>query len=223
MNKSIERVLLCVVIACFGMITLVAQTTQPTTRTSTQPTTQAINKSKDMLHKPYHSIGDYPSSYTTATLVQRTVDGLGYRYHWASEGLLDSDLNYSPGNDGITTFETLKHIYSLSLTVLTTIKGEDNIRPLPEHNMAYEELRNATLNNLKEASDFLANNPNINFEDRELTFARGEKRSSYPFWNLINGPLMDAVYHTGQVVSFRRTSGNPVHPKMNVFSGRAPY
>ena len=227
MNQYIKSVFFCGVLACLGMNTIAAQTTQPSKTISTQPTskptTQAMKKSELMPNKPYHNIGEYPSTFTTATAIQRTIDGLGYRYHWASEGLLEADLNYSPGNDGITTFETLKHIHNLSVTIMTTVKGQDNLRPSPEYDMDYEELRNATLENIKAASDFLAQHPNTNFDERELTFVRGEKRSAFPFWNLLNGPILDAVYHTGQIVSFRRTSGNPVHPKMNVFSGKAPY
>ena len=32
--------------------------------------------------------------------------------------------------------------------------------------------------------------------------------SEYPFWNQLNGPIADAIWHVGQVVSFRRTAGN---------------
>jgi hypothetical protein len=38
-------------------------------------------------------------------------------------------------------------------------------------------------------------------------------------YNLINGPIADATWHTGQVASFRRSSGNPIHSKINQFSG----
>ena len=41
-----------------------------------------------------------------------------------------------------------------------------------------------------------------------------------PFWNLINGPFSDIIYHTGQVVAFRRISGNPINPGVNVFVGQ---
>ena len=29
----------------------------------------------------------------------------------------------------------------------------------------------------------------------------------------------DAIYHTGQIVSFRRTTGNPIDSSVNVFMG----
>jgi hypothetical protein len=31
-----------------------------------------------------------------------------------------------------------------------------------------------------------------------------------PFWHIINGPLSDALTHTGQINSFRRLNGNGV-------------
>ena len=31
----------------------------------------------------------------------------------------------------------------------------------------------------------------------------------YPFWSLLNGPIADMIWHVGQVVTFRRSLGNP--------------
>ena len=45
-------------------------------------------------------------------------------------------------------------------------------------------------------------------------------RSEFPLWNLINGPIQDAVWHSGQVVAFRRASGNPINSKISVFNGK---
>ena len=41
----------------------------------------------------------------------------------------------------------------------------------------------------------------------------------YPFWNEINGPISDALWHTGQIVSFRRSSGNPFPSNISVLQG----
>lgn len=41
-----------------------------------------------------------------------------------------------------------------------------------------------------------------------------------PFYNLINGPIADAIWHTGQLASFRRSSGNPINSKVNHFTGK---
>jgi hypothetical protein len=37
---------------------------------------------------------------------------------------------------------------------------------------------------------------------------------------MINGPIADALWHAGQVVTLRRVSGNPINPKVSVFNGR---
>ncbi len=42
----------------------------------------------------------------------------------------------------------------------------------------------------------------------------------YPFWNNINGPIADAIWHVGQVVSFRRSSGNPFPKGVSVLTGK---
>ena len=54
----------------------------------------------------------------------------------------------------------------------------------------------------------------------KVIFDREERKMSFPLWNLLNGPLSDALYHTGQVVSFRRTTGNPIQKGVNVFLGK---
>jgi hypothetical protein len=41
-----------------------------------------------------------------------------------------------------------------------------------------------------------------------------------PFWNMINSPISDYLWHIGQVVSFRRSSGNPFNSKVEVFLGK---
>ena len=53
----------------------------------------------------------------------------------------------------------------------------------------------------------------------QVIFDRQGKESRFPIWNLINGPIEDLVYHTGQIVSFRRTTGNPIPKGVNVFMG----
>ena len=57
-------------------------------------------------------------------------------------------------------------------------------------------------------------------EDYMVRFESADKFSEFPFWNLLNGPIADAINHVGQVVSFRRSSGNPIHPGVRVFIGK---
>ena len=46
---------------------------------------------------PFSSIPDAPASYSATTVMSRMMDGLGYRYYWASEGLTDEVLDYRVG------------------------------------------------------------------------------------------------------------------------------
>jgi len=167
---------------------------------------------------PYFEIPSEPDTYTAATVAARMVDGLGYRYFWATEGLRDEDLAYDPGNDGKTCSEVLDHLAGLSNFVLTAVHKEiTGARKVPE-GMTWEQKRKFTLNNFKEISEILKNTGDVS--EYKIVFRRKDQTSEFPFWNLLNGPLSDAIYHTGQIVSYRRTTGNPSNPNVNVFRGK---
>jgi uncharacterized damage-inducible protein DinB len=169
---------------------------------------------------PYHQIPEYPQDYSTGNVIARMIDGLGYRYYWASKDLKEKDLNYRPSEDGRTALETLQHLYGLSLTIVNAPKSEPNIRPLDFTVYSYNELRKMTLQNLKKASELVTHKTSNHFNNYEVIFKRGEQEFEFPFWHMLNGPIADALYHTGQIVVMRRASGNPINPNVNVFMGK---
>jgi len=169
---------------------------------------------------PYHQIPEYPADYESGNVAARMVDGLGYRYYWATKDLRPEDLAYQPSADAQSAAQTIEHLYGLSLTIINATKGLPNMRPIDFPDHSFEERRAATLRNLKAASDNLKGVKGKNLEGYTVIFQRGEKTSEFPFWNLINGMLADAIYHTGQIVSFRRTTGNPMHSGVNVLMGK---
>lgn len=168
---------------------------------------------------PYYTIPDYPESYSQATLVSRMIDGLGFRYYWATEGLRNQDLYYTPGNESRNIITNCGHIHDLAVMVHNAVMGKPNVRPQKKEDLGFTELRKRTLTLLKEASDYLKENDQLTMDGLPIVFQRGEKKSEVPFWNLLNGPLADALWHTGQVVAFRRASGNPLPQGVNVFMG----
>lgn len=168
---------------------------------------------------PYHEIPAYPESYTAENVAARIVDGLGYRYYWATDGLTEKDLAYKPSEDGRTIEETLDHIYGLSNTIANATTQKPNIRGERE-TLTFEEKRKRTLDNIKTASESLKNSGDNGLADFPIIFQRGDQKREFPFWNLLNGPIADAIYHVGQIVSQRRASGNPMNPKVNVFIGK---
>ena len=57
-------------------------------------------------------------------------------------------------------------------------------------------------------------------DEFDIVFINGERKTEFPFWNLLNGPIADALWHVGQVVTFRRSSGNPFNAKASVLTGK---
>ena len=161
---------------------------------------------------PYAAFPPAPDHYSAGTVVSRLLDGLGFRYYWATEGLRPIDLTFKPSPQARTSYETLEHIYSLSTMIISVIGGNQT---RPGQYKTFEELRKATLENFKKASTIVAGYSNADIEKLKIDF-NGQQ---LPFWNMINGPISDCLWHTGQVVSLRRTSGNPFSNKVEVFLG----
>lgn len=164
---------------------------------------------------PYHQIPEAPKEFTAGSVVSRMIDGLGFRYYWATEGLRAEDLAFKPSKEARTTEETIDHILGLSQVILNSSLGVANEKPQPK--MTYEEKRKKTLNNLKKASEIFLKAEDLS--KFSIVFKRGENTTEFPFWNQINGPISDALWHVGQVVSFRRSSGNPFPKGVSVLRG----
>ncbi len=72
---------------------------------------------------PYYEIPPYPDSFTAENVVARMVDGLGFRFYWATEGLRPEDLAFKPSTEARTSEETIDHILGLSAIVLNAVKN----------------------------------------------------------------------------------------------------
>jgi hypothetical protein len=178
----------------------------------------SLNVSSNAQSKvPYKEIPSYPANYTQGKVISRMIDGLGYRFYWATENLRVLDLNFKPDTLARSTFETMEHIYGLSFMILNASKNQVNERINPDQ-MTANELRSAILDNLKLASEAMALVEDL--DELNILFQGSTERKTLPFWHVLNGPLADAISHTGQIVSFRRASGNPMNPKVNVFIGK---
>ncbi|NVK52272.1 MAG: hypothetical protein HWD85_05005 [Flavobacteriaceae bacterium] len=161
----------------------------------------------------YYNIPPVPKTYTATSVASRMVDGLGFRYYWATNGLTEKDLKYKLTEKGRSTQETVSHLYDLSNMMLRLTKT--TVQQLkPKKEMSFSEMRTQTLLNFKGLSDRLKSSSDL--KDFDLV---KDGKLAVPFWKMINGPIADAIWHTGQIASFRRASGNPINPKINHFSG----
>ena len=157
---------------------------------------------------PYYELEEPTQNYTAGNVAARMIDALGFRYYWASEGLRDVDLEYKASDSGRSSGETIHHILGLSQFIINSISKES--KKAVEKKVSFEDQRSETLFNLKKASDILRESDNLSeFDTTQL-----------PFWNMINGPISDAIWHCGQLVTLRRASGNPFNSKVGLLSGK---
>lgn len=184
--------------------------------------TTAMAQSKSDL--PYYEIPDYPSSYTPGAIAARVIDGLGFRFYWATEGLRPEDLAYQPkgeaSGEARTAEETIQHIYSLCNTIRNTARKQPTVSGVLNTKIPFEEVRKNTLVAIKEAADLLRVAKDNELTEMKVIFKSDSGTREFPFWNILNGPVDDALWHVGQVITFRRSSGNPYNNKASVFTGK---
>lgn len=165
----------------------------------------------------YYEITETSEVYTAGTVAARVIDGLGFRYYWATESLRTEDLSYRPSDMARTTEETIEHIYGLSKVIVNSTLKKPNVDE-EEEKLTFTEKRKKTLINFKTAADILRASDDLS--EFKLVFKNENGTFEFPFWNNLNGPIGDAIWHCGQVISFRRSSGNPYNSKAGVFTGK---
>lgn len=169
----------------------------------------------------YYQIPDYPDEFTAGTVAGRVADGLGFRFYWATADLRAEDLISRTTTESRTLEETVDHIYNLTLIVKNATQKESTVFPVDISGLSFEQKRSAILDFIKTASITLKESSNEDFEEFRMVFKYPDGNSNeWPFWNELNGPLADALWHTGQLVVLRRLSGNPFNSRVGVLDGK---
>lgn len=144
----------------------------------------------------YESVEGYPGEITGTAIIIRMLDGLGYRFRYATEALTQNDYEFSPGKGCKTIGEIVEHIWGLVNWVGQVIFKEQEVRP-----DGFEAQRIHILALISKLRNYFES-----IDDSELARIEIYK---HPFWHMINGPFSDALTHTGQINTFRRLAGNP--------------
>lgn len=157
-----------------------------------------------------------PASFDGVAVFTRFLDGLAFRYYWATEGLRTEDHEFRPGPSSMSMKELLQHVLNLALMIQQCSENAA-VRESFESDDP-EMLRAKTLEVLAEVRVRLAA-----LDDRAFAAHLVVRRdgSSWPVWNVMNGPLADALTHVGQINAWRRLSGNPAAAAA-VFTGTPP-
>jgi hypothetical protein len=161
-------------------------------------------------------IPNFPDEVSGTTVLSRMIDGLAFRYFYATENLNSEFLQFKPCNTSMNTLEILNHIYRLAKVTDFCLNQKEAEKI--ESIASFEILRNKTLKIYQKNSAKLKQMSDSELASRTIQFKN--KPNSYPFWNLINGPIADAISHVGQLNSWRRIDGNPI-PKNNPFTGQS--
>lgn len=159
----------------------------------------------------YRAIPEAPGQTTAAAVLVRLVDAVGFRYRWATEGLRPAECAFRPGPESMTLLTLLQHVFNLAARCEQTFCGSQ-AKPA-EQSDDLGALRRQTLERLWSLRTRLASMS----EDSLLKV----QLRDLPFWNVINGPLADALTHVGQINAWRRLAGNPAF-KVNHMQGKPP-
>lgn len=171
--------------------------------------------------KYYYQIPEVPNSYTAANVAARVVDGLGFRYFHATADLTEENLDFKPSEEARTMRETVDHILGLTRTTLNAVLKQPTDFTIEQPELNFEQKRLKTLENIRRTSEILKSSSDEDMESYIVIFLSGNgNRSEYPFWNQLNGPIADAIWHVGQVVTFRRSAGNPFNSNVSVLRGK---
>ncbi len=163
-----------------------------------------------------YEIPPSPSTLDGVAVFTRFLDGLAFRYYWATERLRAEDCEFRPGPSSMSTKELLQHVLNLALMIDQCLANAAARETFESDDPA--TLRLKTLEILKRSQERLAG-----LDDRTFAAHRVVRRdgSIWPVWNVMNGPLADALTHVGQINAWRRLNGDPVAPAA-VFTGTPP-
>ena len=160
-----------------------------------------------MTSLPFHTLSPVPGELTATNVLARMIDGLGFRYHWATEDLREEDLDFRPVAGSMPIGEVMVHVYDLAWGTHRKFGGEATRDRSPgqirERTLAlYAGLRQQLL-----AMDDVALAERIAGDE------------GWSIWYWMNGPIADALTHVGQITSWRRMAGNPQPSGVDVFRG----
>jgi len=163
----------------------------------------------------FKQIPEVPKTINSTNCIARIIDGIGFRYYWATENLTDNEFLFSPGNGSMNITELNLHIYDLAFI---TNKTFGLIAPYQKESFNdFSSARKEILSLYEACSKHLKLIDNDNILNDYIVNPKSFD-GEFSFWYLLNGPIADCLTHIGQITNWRRLSGN-IQPKANVFLG----
>jgi hypothetical protein len=167
-----------------------------------------MNRNQEL---PFEDISKTPVELTATNTLLRMVEGLAFRYRWATENLSEENIKFKPHPTSMNIEEVNAHIFDLVDSTYRVFGGEKQNK---DSLNSFQQIRKKSLLVLADLSERLKEMSDEDFSEIEKNTSR-----KLPFWYWINGPLADALTHVGQITSWRRIAGNPQLKGVNVFIG----
>jgi hypothetical protein len=165
----------------------------------------------------FRSLPPGPDAVTGSAVLVRLVEGIGFRFRWATEGLRDADLSFRPTPETMSIDGLARHVLGLATWVAAAAGALPEAAGAPGPETAFAEIRQRVL---EVFAGLRARLSGMN-DDEIAAIRMGSRGETFPWPHIVNGPLADALTHVGQINVLRRSNGNPT-PKANVFLGRPP-
>lgn len=154
-----------------------------------------------------------PTEFNGVGVFIRLIDSIQLRYTLAVTELREEDKNFRATPESMSMLELQKHISALIMWSAKSVGATLESTTIPE---TFDE-RVIYINELcRQLKDHLLTMDDEALSKVSIYLKRAD--THYSVWYLINGPLSDAIHHIGQMVSWRRISGNPV-PRLSPFTG----
>jgi hypothetical protein len=165
----------------------------------------------------FRSLPPGPDAVTGSAVLVRLVEGIGFRFTWATEGLRETDLSYRPTPETMSITELASHVLDLLSWVAFSAGAIPAGPQKPESPPPFPEVRQRVL----EVLTLLRARFALMRDEQISAIHIGSRAGPVPWPHIVNGPLSDSLTHIGQINVLRRSCGNPV-PTANVFLGRPP-
>ena len=161
----------------------------------------------------YDSLPPLPGSISACNVLQRMIDGLGFRYQTATQELPEEFYEFKTCDSAMSGGQLLKHIYQLVFWISSGFGIENNYDKTLDSVQGY---RDATLMLTEKLALHFESLSDDDLNAVSLYHKRTDK--NFPIWHVIHGPIADAISHIGQINSWRRIMGNP-YPGISPFTG----
>ena len=73
---------------------------------------------------PFEDISQTPLEISAANALLRMVEGLAFRYRWATENLSDENIKFRPHTSSMSIEEVNSHIFDLVDSIFRAFVGE---------------------------------------------------------------------------------------------------